>query len=80
MSNAASFDEDTYDVAVGARYAISRHLSAEIGYTHTTVDSSVNERSYDRNRVLRPESVCLSESSDPSRRGFPGAVRNGIRR
>ena len=52
VGNADSFDEDTYDVAVGARYAITRHLSAEIGYTHTTVDSAIDARSYDRNRYF----------------------------
>lgn len=50
--NAGSFDEDTYDVSAGARYAISRHLSAEIGYTHTTVSSSYEGRGYDRNRYF----------------------------
>ena len=51
-NNEGSFDEDTYDVAVGARYAINRHFSVEIGYTHTTVDSGLEERSYDRNRYF----------------------------
>ncbi len=51
-NNAGSFNENTYDVSVGARYAINRHLSAEIGYTHTTFDSGVEERSYDRNRYF----------------------------
>lgn len=50
-----NFDENTYDVSVGFRYAINRHLAAEIGYTHTTFDSQVSElvdRSYDRNRYF----------------------------
>ena len=51
-NNAGSFNENTYDVAAGARYAINRHLSAEIGYTHTTFDSDLAERSYDRNRYF----------------------------
>ncbi len=51
-NNAGSFNEDTYDVSVGARYAINRHLSAEVGYTHTTVDSNIELRSYDRNRYF----------------------------
>ncbi len=50
--NAGAFNENTYDVSVGARYAINRHLSAEIGYTHTTEDSDVEARSYDRNRYF----------------------------
>lgn len=52
VHNSGSFKEDTYDVAVGARYAVNRHLSAEIGYTHTTVDSGTDARSYDRNRYF----------------------------
>ena len=51
-NDAGDFNEDTYDVSVGARYAINRHFSAEIGYTHTTVESQVQERSYDRNRYF----------------------------
>ncbi len=51
-NNAGSFTENTYDVSVGARYAINRHLSAEIGYTHTTFDSDLADRSYDRNRYF----------------------------
>ena len=47
-----NFDENTYDVAVGARYAINRHLAAEIGYTHTTFDSQLADRNYDRNRYF----------------------------
>ena len=47
-----NFNEDTYDVAVGARYAINRHLAAEIGYTHTTFDSQLADRSYERNRYF----------------------------
>ena len=46
------FNEDTYDVAVGLQYAINRHFSLEAGYTHTTVDSQVNTRSYNRERVF----------------------------
>ncbi len=50
--NTGSFDEDTYDVSAGARYSINRHLSAEIGYTHTSFDSGLEDRSYDRNRYF----------------------------
>ena len=46
------FNEDTYDVAVGARYAINRHFAAEIGYTHTSFDSQLADRSYERNRYF----------------------------
>ena len=46
------FNEDTYDVALGLQYAITRHLSLEAGYTHTTVDSQIDSRSYNRERVF----------------------------
>ena len=46
------FNEDTYDVAVGARYAINRNFSLEIGYTHTSVDSDIDTRSYNRERAF----------------------------
>ncbi len=49
---APDFNENSYDVAVGAQYAITRHLSVEVGYTHTTVTSQIAERAYDRNRVF----------------------------
>ena len=51
-TNLPNFSEDTYDVAVGARYAINRHLAAEIGYTHTTFDSELRDRAYERNRYF----------------------------
>ncbi len=47
-----SFTEETYDVATGLRYAFNRHLSAEVGYTHTTVTSDLEGRDYDRNRYF----------------------------
>ena len=47
-----NFNEETYDVSVGARYAISRNLALEVGYTHTTVSSEVDVREYDRNRYF----------------------------
>jgi hypothetical protein len=34
------------------QYAITRHFSFEAGYTHTTVDSEIDTRSYDRDRVF----------------------------
>ena len=46
------FDEDSFDVAVGLRYAINRHFSAEVGYTHTDVLSDTEGRDYDRNRYF----------------------------
>ena len=50
--NANGFAENTFDVALGARYAFNRHFSAEIGYTYTNVISEVDVREYDRHRVF----------------------------
>ncbi len=50
--NVIDFNEDTYDVAVGGRYAITRYLSAEVGYTFTDVTSQIALREYTRNRVF----------------------------
>ena len=47
-----NFNEETYDVSVGARYAINRNFAVELGYTHTTVSSDVSSREYDRNRYF----------------------------
>ena len=47
-----NFNEETYDVSLGARYAINRNLAVEVGYTHTTVSSEVDLREYDRNRYF----------------------------
>lgn len=47
-----SFNDDTFDVAIGGRYSFNRHFAAEIGYTHTTVLSNDDVREYDRNRVF----------------------------
>lgn len=46
------FSEQSYDVATGVRYAFNRHLSAELGYTHTSVVSDIDGRDYDRNRYF----------------------------
>ena len=47
-----NFNEETYDVSLGARYAINRNLALEVGYTHTTVSSGIDVREYDRNRYF----------------------------
>ena len=47
-----NFNEETYDVSLGARYAINRNLALEVGYTHTTVSSDIQVREYDRNRYF----------------------------
>ncbi len=46
------FTENTFDVALGARYSINRILSVEVGYTHTSVLSGIDFREYDRNRYF----------------------------
>ena len=47
-----NFTEDTFDVGLGLRYSINRVLSAEVGYTHTSVLSGIDFREYDRNRYF----------------------------
>lgn len=45
------FDEDSFDIALTVRYAITRYLQVEAGYTHTEVWSDIALREYSRNRV-----------------------------
>ena len=52
LLNPGNFTENIYDVAVGARYAISRNWSLDLGYLYTFVDSPLIGRSYNRNRVF----------------------------
>jgi hypothetical protein len=57
-----NYNEDVLDIAVGLRYAINRHFSAELGYSHTLAESDYRSpfgagfleglRDYDRNRVF----------------------------
>lgn len=46
------FNDNIYDVNVGLRYAVNRNWSVELGYLHTTVNSDIFGRGYDRNRVF----------------------------
>jgi hypothetical protein len=47
----SGFTEDSFDIALSARYAITRNWSVEAGYNHTEVDSEQNIfRDYSRNR------------------------------
>ena len=48
---ATNFKENVYDVALGLRYGINRNFAVDAGYLHTTADSDVLGRSYDRNRL-----------------------------
>lgn len=50
--NAGDFNDNIYDVNVGLRYAVNRNWSVEVGYLHTTVNSDVFGRGYERNRVF----------------------------
>lgn len=50
--NPGKFTDNIYDTAVGARYAVNRNFSLEVGYLYTFVDSPLLGRSYNRNRVF----------------------------
>lgn len=51
-SGVSTFDEDTFDVAVGLRYSFNRRISAEAGYTYSDVLSEIPEREYTDNRYF----------------------------
>lgn len=47
----AGFEEDSFDLSLSARYAITRNWAIDAGYTHTEVISDANLfREYSRNR------------------------------
>ncbi len=46
-----AFTENTFDLALSLRYAINRVFAVEGGYDFTDVNSQVNLRSYNRNRI-----------------------------
>ncbi|MEY2537531.1 MAG: hypothetical protein QOG67_1271 [Verrucomicrobiota bacterium] len=46
-----SFTEDTVDISVSLRYAVTRYLGAEAGYNHGEVSSGSSLRDYSRNRI-----------------------------
>jgi hypothetical protein len=52
IPSAPNFNENTYDLSLGARYSINRHFSVDVGYLYTTSQSQILLRSYDRNRVF----------------------------
>lgn len=46
-----AFDEDAFDIALTARYAMNRNFNFEVGYQHTEVISDANLfREFDRNQ------------------------------
>ena len=47
-----AFVEDSIDVALSLRYAITRYLGVELGYNHTEILSDVSLRGYSRNRFF----------------------------
>lgn len=47
-----AFVEDSLDISLTARYAITRYLAFDAGYTHTEVFSDLAFRDYARNRVF----------------------------
>jgi hypothetical protein len=46
-----SFTQESYDIAVSARYAVTHYLGIEAGYNHTEVTSGFSILEYNRNRV-----------------------------
>ncbi|MDQ2868098.1 MAG: outer membrane beta-barrel protein [Verrucomicrobiota bacterium] len=46
-----AFDENVLDIALSLRYAATRYLGFEIGYSHTEIFSDIVLREYDRNRI-----------------------------
>ena len=45
-----SFTEQSIDLSVGLRYALTRNMAVEAGYSYTNVWSDVSFRDYTRNR------------------------------
>jgi hypothetical protein len=48
---APGFSEDSFDLALSVRYALSRYFGTELGYNHTEVLSGQTARDYARNRI-----------------------------
>jgi hypothetical protein len=46
----SSFTEEAADLALSARYAVTRYFGVEVGYNHTEVWSDISVREYSRNR------------------------------
>jgi len=49
---AAGFTEESVDVALSVRYAVTRIFGIEAGYNHTEVISDIALREYSRDRVF----------------------------
>ncbi len=61
-----NFDENVYDVSVGLRYVLNRHVALQAGYSHTTVSSEFNVQ----NTVSGPGGVGVTSVSDFSGREY----------
>lgn len=59
------FSDNVYDVSVGLRYVLNRHVALEAGYTHTTVDSEFSTR----NTVTGAAGGVL-DANDSNARGY----------
>jgi hypothetical protein len=46
-----SFVEESFDINLALRYAVTRYLGLQIGYDHTEISSGQGIRDYSRNRV-----------------------------
>ncbi len=49
-NDSAAFTEESFDIALSVRYAITRYFGLEAGYNHTEVWSDIVAREYSRNR------------------------------
>jgi Putative beta-barrel porin 2 len=47
-----AFSEDSFDLAISVRYAITRYFALEAGYNHSEVTSDEVLREYSRNRIF----------------------------
>jgi hypothetical protein len=50
VSGVPSFDENSFNISISARYKVTHYLGVEAGYDHTEVTSDFSFREYDRNR------------------------------
>jgi hypothetical protein len=47
---APGFTEESFDLSLSVRYAVTRYFGAEVGYGYTDVSSGISFREYSRNR------------------------------
>lgn len=51
ITGESNISERDYQIGLNLSYQFSPHFSSEIGYNYDRLDSDINERSFDRNRV-----------------------------